>query len=71
MKPGLLPGIISGSYIKNTDKVNLNPLQNVSRDCLVKSMLMYSVLIVFTEIKDEPLEVELTEETEHYLLLSS
>lgn len=71
MKPGLLPGIISGSYIKNTDKVNLNPLQNVSRDCLVKSMLMYSVLIVFTEIKDEPLEVELNEETEHYLLLSS
>lgn len=71
MKPGLLPGIISGSYIKNTDKVNLNPLQNVSRDCLVKSMLMYAVLIVFTEIKDEPLEVELTEETEHYLLLSS
>lgn len=71
MKPGLLPGIISGSYIKNTDKVNLNPLQNASRDCLVKSMLMYSVLIVFTEIKDEPLEVELTEETEHYLLLSS
>jgi len=71
VKPGLLPGIISGSYIKNTDKVNLNPLQNVSRDCLVKSMLMYSVLIVFTEIKDEPLEVELTEETVHYLLLSS
>lgn len=71
MKPALLPGIISGSYIKNTDKVNLNPLQNVSRDCLVKSMLMYSVLIVFTEIKDEPLEVELTEETVHYLLLSS
>lgn len=34
-------------------------------------MLMYAVLIVFTEIKDEPLEVELTEETEHYLLLSS
>lgn len=71
MKPALLPDIISGSYIKNTDKVNLNPLQNVSRDCLVKSMLMYSVLIVFTEIKDELLEVELTEETEHYLLLSS
>lgn len=71
MKPALLPDIILGSYIKNTDKVNLNPLQNVSRDCLVKSMLMYSVLIVFTEIKDELLEVELTEETEHYLLLSS
>lgn len=50
--------------------MNLNPLQNVNWDCLVKSTLLYSALIVFTEMKDEPLEVELIEETVHNLLLS-